>query len=154
MMTLPTILVLNGILMMPALMPTPLSLLVNELRADGFRVIEDSHFVWAHADEEPVIIIGHSQGGGTALRYAARLKREAKYQPLVITFDAVPTYRCPTRCINFQTSGYKAMPVPGAQNIDVDLPSVPLATHTAAPLSPEFRARVRKLAAPLSKPMN
>jgi pimeloyl-ACP methyl ester carboxylesterase len=153
-MTLPTVLVLNGILMMPAVMPTPLSVLVNELRADGFRVIEDSHFVWMHGDEEPVIVIGHSQGGGTALRYAARMKREAKYNPLVITFDAVPTYRCPTRCINFQTKGYRLLPVPGAQNIDVDLPTVPVATHTYLPLSPDVRAQVRKLAAPLSKPMS
>jgi pimeloyl-ACP methyl ester carboxylesterase len=152
--TLPTILVLNGILMMPMLLPTPLRLLISDLRDMGFRVVEDTHFMMSYTDEEPVVIIGHSRGGGTALQYAAKLKREAKFQPLVITFDAVPPYRCPTHCINFQTREYKSIPVPGAQNILVDLPSIPIATHTAMPLSPDVRAQIKRMVAPYAKPMS
>ena len=116
----PTILVLNGLLQyQPAispLLPTPLTLLIHDLREDGFRVVEDTHFVTLHSNEEPVIVVGHSQGGGAALRYAERMKREAKFNPLVITFDAAPNYRCPTRCINFMSRQYP--PVPGASNIN------------------------------------
>jgi pimeloyl-ACP methyl ester carboxylesterase len=152
-MKLTTILVLNGLLqyqtMLPVPMPTPTSLLVNDLREMGFRVIVDTHLVWSHSDEEPVIVMGHSRGGGAALRYAERMKKEAKFNPLVITFDAVPPYKCPvSRCINFQSKEYKLLPVPGAQNIDADLPFLPLVSHSYMPLSPHVRARVRKLAQP------
>lgn len=151
-MKLPTILVLNGLLqyqtMLPVPMPTPTMLLINDLRAAGFRVIEDTHLVWSHSDEEPVIIIGHSRGGGAALRYAERMKKEAKFNPLVITFDAVPPYKCPTKCVNFQSKEYKLLPVPGAQNIDADLPFLPLVSHSYLPLSPHVRARVINITKP------
>jgi pimeloyl-ACP methyl ester carboxylesterase len=153
----PTILVLNGLLqyqtMLGVPMVTPTSLLVNDLRELGFRVVEDTHLVWAHGDEEPVVVIGHSRGGGSALRFAARMKAEAKFQPLVITFDAVPTLKCPTRCINFQSKEYKLLAVPGAQNIDADLPFLPLAVHSYLPLSPHVRGRVRAIVKPLAKEM-
>jgi pimeloyl-ACP methyl ester carboxylesterase len=156
-MKLPTILVLNGLLqyqtMLPVPMPTPTRMLINDLKEQGFRVIEDTHFVFSHSDEEPVIVMGHSRGGGAALRFAERMKAEAKYQPLVITFDAVPTYRCPTKCINFQSKEYKLLPVPGAQNIDADLPFLPLAAHSYLPLSPHVRARVKTIVAPYAKGM-
>jgi pimeloyl-ACP methyl ester carboxylesterase len=100
---------------------------------------------------QPAIVVGHSQGGGAALRYAERMKREAKFNPLVITFDAAPNYRCPTRCINFMSRQYP--PVPGASNINIDLPMIPLVTHTYMPSDASVRSQVRKLAAPYAKPM-
>lgn len=152
-MKLPTILVINGLLqyqtLLPVPMPTPTSLLVNDLREMGFRVVVDTHLVWQHGDEEPVAVIGHSRGGGAALRYGQRMKELAKYQPLIVTFDAVPVMRCPTRCVNFQSVEYKLLKIPGAQNIDADLPFLPVASHSYMPLSPHVRARVRKLVAPL-----
>lgn len=157
-MKLPTILIINGLLqyqtLLPVPMPTPTTLLANDLRELGFRVVVDTHLVWQHGDEEPVVVMGHSRGGGSALRFAERMKKEAKYQPLVITFDAVPTMRCPVaRCVNFQSKEYKLLSVPGAQNIDADLPFLPVASHSYMPLSPHVRARVRKLVEPLAKGM-
>jgi pimeloyl-ACP methyl ester carboxylesterase len=155
-MKLPTILILNGLLQYQTaipLAPTPTTLLVQDLKEMGFRVIADTHFVWAHGDEEPVVVMGHSRGGGAALRFAERQKAHAKYEPLVITFDAVPTMKCPTRCVNFQSTEYKLLKVPGADNIDANLPFLPLVSHSYMPLSPHVRARVRKLVAPLAKEM-
>lgn len=156
-MKLPTILVLNGLLqyqtMLPVPMPTPTKLLISDLREAGFRVVEDTHFVFSASDEEPVVVMGHSRGGGAALRFAERMKKEAKYQPLVITFDAVPIMKCPTRCINFQSTEYKLLKIPGADNIDANLPFLPLVSHSYMPLSPHVRARVRKIVAPLAKEM-
>jgi pimeloyl-ACP methyl ester carboxylesterase len=157
-MKLPTILVINGLLqyqtMLPVPMPTPTSLLVNDLRAQGFRVVEDTHLVWSHGDEEPVIVMGHSRGGGAALRFAERQKKAAKYEPMVITFDAVPVMKCPVaRCVNFQSKEYRLLSIPGAQNIDADLPFLPLVSHSYMPLSPHVRARVRKFAEPFAKGM-
>ena len=155
-MKLPTILILNGLLQYQTaipLAPTPTTLLVNDLREMGFRVVEDTHFVWSHGDEEPVVVMGHSRGGGSALRFAERMKKEAKYQPLVITFDAVPVMKCPTKCINFQSKEYKLLPIPGAQNIDADLPFMPLVAHSYMPLSPAVRGRVRAIVRPLAKEM-
>jgi len=155
-MKLPTILVLNGLLqyqtMLPVPLPTPTKLLINDLREIGFRVVEDTHFIFSASDEEPVVVIGHSRGGGAALRFAARMKQEVKYNPLVITFDAVPVMHCPTRCVNFQSKEYRLLPVPGAQNIDADLPFLPLVSHSYMPLSPHVRARVKKLVMPYAKP--
>lgn len=155
-MKLPTILILNGLLQYQTaipLAPTPTTLLVQDLKEMGFRVITDTHFVWSHGDEEPVVVMGHSRGGGSALRFAERMKKEARYEPLVITFDAVPTMRCPTRCVNFQSTEYKLLKVPGADNVDANLPFLPLVSHSYMPLSPHVRARVRKLVAPLAKEM-
>jgi pimeloyl-ACP methyl ester carboxylesterase len=150
-MIFPTILIINGLLQYQTT-PTPTTMLANDLREMGFRVVEDTHFLARHADEEPVIVIGHSQGGGTALQFAWRMRREAKYNPLVITFDAAPVMRCPTRCINFQSRDYKAMPVPGAQNIDADMLNVPLVSHTLMPMTPSVRERVRGLVMQYAKP--
>ena len=154
-MKLPTILVLNGLFqyqtMLPVPMPTPTKLLVMDLREQGFRVIEDTHFALAITDEEPVVIIGHSRGGGAALQFAMRMKREVKFNPLVITFDAVPPYKCPTKCINFQSKEYKLLPVPGAQNIDANLPFLPLVSHSYLPSSAHVRARVKAFVAPYTR---
>jgi len=154
-MKLPTILIINGLLqyqtLLPVPMPTPTTLLANDLREMGFRVVVDTHLVWSHGDEEPVVVMGHSRGGGSALRFAERMKREAKYNPLVITFDAVPIIRCPTRCVNFQSTEYRLLKVPGADNVSADLPFLPVASHSYMPLSPNVRARVRKLVAPLAR---
>lgn len=153
-MKLPTILILNGLLQYQTaipLAPTPTTLLANDLRELGFRVVVDTHFVWSHGDEEPIVVMGHSRGGGAALRFAARMKAEAKFQPLVITFDAVPAYRCPTRCINFQSKEYRLLAVPGATNIDADMPFLPVVAHSYMPLSPAVRGRVRAIVRPLAR---
>jgi pimeloyl-ACP methyl ester carboxylesterase len=156
-MKLPTILIINGLLqyqtMLPVPMPTPTSGIVSDLREIGFRVIEDTHLLWAHNDEEPVVVIGHSRGGATALRFAEKQKREVKYNPMVITFDAAPPMRCPVaRCINFQSKEYRLLPVPGAQNIDADMPFMPVVSHSLMPLSPHVRARVKRLVMPYARP--
>lgn len=154
-MKLPTILIINGLLQYQTAvgLPTPTTPLANDLRELGFRVVIDTHFV-LHGDEEPVAVIGHSRGGGAALRFAERMKREAKYNPLVITFDAVPVMRCPVaRCVNFQSKEYRLLAIPGAQNIDADLPFMPLVAHSYMPASPHVRGRVRTLVKPLAREM-
>lgn len=147
-MKLPTILLLNGLLQYQPAILTPLGMGMFGLRPMleemGFRVITDTHLALRSTEEEPVAVIGHSAGGGAALKFAEGQVRNARFHPIVITFDAVPPYKCPTRCFNFKSAAY--WPVPGATNILVDLPF----SHTYMVLAPSVKMKVKSLVVPLT----
>ena len=107
----PTAVLLNGLAMYQPNSMTPLAPLADDLREQGWRVIMDTHFMMRADDEEPVVIIGHSMGGGKALEFAARQKERALFEPTVITLDAAPAWRCPVKtCINLKTPLYPLLP--------------------------------------------
>lgn len=77
----------------------PLAPLANDLRAQGWRVIIDTHLGLYTKSEEPVLIVGHSAGGARAYMFGKKMVDEAKFHPLIITLDAATVwgdvYRCP-----------------------------------------------------------
>ena len=134
----PTAVLLNGLAMYQPNSMTPLAPLADDLRRQGWRVIMDTHFMMRADDEEPVVIIGHSAGGGKALEFAARQKERTLFEPTVITLDAAPAWRCPVKtCINLKTRFYP--PVAGATNIDAGRLSNPLLPHVTVALSEATR---------------
>lgn len=134
----PTAVLLNGLAMYQPNSWTPLAPLADDLRRQGWRVIMDTHFMMRADDEEPVVIIGHSAGGGKALEFAARQKQRTLFEPTVITLDAAPAWRCPVKtCINLKTPLYP--PVAGATNIDAAGISNPLLPHVTVALSETAR---------------
>ena len=134
----PTAVLLNGLAMYQPNSMTPLAPLADDLREQGWRVIMDTHFMMRADDEEPVVIIGHSMGGGKALEFAARQKERALFEPTVITLDAAPAWRCPVKtCINLKTPLYP--PVAGARNIDAGRLTNPLLPHVTVALSEAAR---------------
>ncbi len=134
----PTAVLLNGLAMYQPNSMTPLAPLADDLRRQGWRVIMDTHFMMRADEEEPVVIIGHSTGGGKALEFAARQKERTLFEPMVITLDATPAWRCPVKtCINLKTPFYPS--VAGATNIDAGRLSNPLLPHVTVALSEAAR---------------
>ena len=144
----PTAVLLNGLAMYQPNSMTPLAPLANDLRRQGWRVIMDTHFMMRADDEEPVVIIGHSAGGGKALEFAARQKERTLFEPTVITLDAAPAWRCPVKtCINLKTPLYP--PVAGAKNIDAGRLTNPLLPHVTVALSEAARRLILRETAKL-----
>jgi len=134
----PTAVLLNGLAMYQPNSMTPLARLADDLRRQGWRVIMDTHFMMRADEEEPVVIIGHSAGGGKALEFAALQKQRTLFEPTVITLDATPAWRCPVKtCINLKTPFYPS--VAGATNIDAAGLSNPLLPHVTVALSEAAR---------------
>ncbi len=134
----PTAVLLNGLAMYQPDSMTPLAPLAEDLKRQGWRVIMDTHFMMRADDEEPVVIIGHSAGGGKALEFAKRQKELVLFEPVVITFDATPARPCPVKtCINLKTMFYP--PVAGATNIDAGRLANPLLPHVTVALSEDAR---------------
>jgi len=134
----PTAVLLNGLAMYQPDRMTPLAPLADDLRKQGWRVVMDTHFMMHADDEEPVVIIGHSMGGGKALEFAAQQKARVLFEPTVITLDATPARRCPVKtCINLKTPLYP--PVAGARNIDAGRISNPILPHVTVALSETAR---------------
>lgn len=131
-MSKPLAILLNGLLAYQPASLTPLAPLGSLLEKHGYEVCITNHFNTGCAGREPVLIIGHSQGGASALELAQRYPAAR-----VVTFDAVRMPRCASRsgCLNFRTPGYPR--VPGALNIDLDLSF----THIGLPLSPTLQQR-------------
>lgn len=144
----PTAVLLNGLAMYQPNSMTPLAPLADDLRRQGWRVIMDTHFMMRADDEEPVVIIGHSAGGGKALEFAARQKERTLFEPTVITLDAAPAWRCPVKtCINLKTPLYP--PVAGAKNIDAGRLTNPLLPHVTVALSEAARRLILRETAKL-----
>lgn len=129
--TKPTALLINGLFMYQPAALTPLASLGAALERQGFRVVIDTHFLLQHSDEEPVIVIGQSRGGSTALEFQKRQRQLAKYIPFTITLDAAPALPCavPNWCVNIKTPRYRR--VARAMNIPAPVPNIPLVDHVA-----------------------
>lgn len=114
----PTALLLDGLFIYVQQNYIGVSSLAAHVERLGYRVHVDNHLMSRTAGVEPDVIIGHSMGGSTALRFARDQIAAGKPAPLVITIDAAfGSGSCPqTRCINIHSPGFPA--VVGAQNID------------------------------------
>jgi len=115
-MTKPLAILLNGLLAYQPAPLTPLAELGGKLEAIGYEVCITNHFNTGCGGRSPALIIGHSQGGASALALSAKYPAAR-----VVTFDAVRMGRCASHigCLNFRTSGYPS--VPGAVNISLSL---------------------------------
>lgn len=116
------------------------SALARPLQQQGFRTLTDSHLMTRTDGVVPDIIIGHSMGGETALRYARALSASGKPAPFVITIDAAPAppaCKVP-RCINIHGPGFAN--VSGAMNIDAWASGARFTNHAQLPTAPAVRA--------------
>lgn len=145
-----TVLFFNGLGIYGPGPTTPLGLaLATDVSALGARVVIDNHL--STPNEEPIAILGHSAGGCAALRMGKRARDLVLYEPIIITYDAVPRWsdcewRCPVKvCINFHTPFYPRMP--GAQNIPVQL------EHVTMVFSPSLQSRTLDILRPHLRPM-
>ncbi|SCW45773.1 hypothetical protein [Ancylobacter rudongensis] len=93
------------------------SALTRPLARQGFQTRTDSHLMLKTKGIVPDVIIGHSMGGETALRYATELARAGYKPPMVITIDAAPAPPACTvpRCVNIAGPGFTR--VRGARNV-------------------------------------
>lgn len=112
------------------------SALTRPLARQGFRTRTDSHLMLKTKGLVPDVIIGHSMGGETALRYATELARAGYPPPLVITIDAAPAPPACTvpRCINIAGPGFSR--VRGAQNISAWDAGARFRNHAQLPTHP------------------
>jgi hypothetical protein len=133
-----TVILVNGLLMYQPAVMTPLASLAARFEDAGWNVCVDNHFNTKCKMTKVDLVIGHSQGGKTAIELAWKLR-----PPLVVTFDAVRMRSCPpdVRCVNFRTRGYPN--VQGAQNIAVN------ALHATMVYNPTLQEMVFEFAKPI-----
>lgn len=120
------------------------SALARPLQEQGFRTRTDSHLMAKTQGLVPDIIIGHSMGGETALRYSRSLARAGYPAPLVITVDAAPAPpACAVpRCINIAGPGFAQ--VRGATNISAWASGARFTSHAQLPTHPAVRQLILK----------
>lgn len=134
----PLAILLNGLLVYQPAPLTPLGPLASLLEKNGYEVCITNHFnTGCRGLRAPALIIGHSQGGASALDLA-----QSYPNAKVITFDAVRMRPCPRHgnCLNFRTVGYPE--VPRALNISLDLSF----SHISLPLQPSLQQRTLRYA--------
>lgn len=129
----PLAILLNGLTVYQPSPFTPLDPLGYRLREAGYEVCVTNHFNTGCRGRSAALIIGHSQGGATAIELG-----NSQPAALVITFDAVRTPRCLTYCVNYKTQPYPL--IPGANNVPVP------GEHITFVLSAELQSRVVTLA--------
>lgn len=134
--TPPLVLLLDGLGVYVETDYIGVSALSRPLARQGFRTRTDSHLMLKTKGLVPDVIVGHSMGGETALRYAAELARAGYPAPLVITIDAAPAPPACTvpRCINIAGPGFAR--VRGAQNISAWAAGARLTNHAQLPTHP------------------
>jgi hypothetical protein len=148
----PTALLFNGLAQYQPGILTPLAPLANDLRAQGWRVVIDTHLGLWTKNEEPVLIVGHSAGGARAYMFGKKMVEEAKFHPLIITLDAATVwgdvYRCPVEsCINIHTLTYPR--IPGSYNLSAGKITDSIVTHVSIPLNGDIRKAILQQAADL-----
>jgi hypothetical protein len=148
----PTALLFNGLAQYQPGILTPLAPLANDLRAQGWRVVIDSHLGLFTKNEEPVLIVGHSAGGARAYMFGKKMVEEAKFHPLIITLDAATVwgdvYRCPVEnCINIHTLTYPK--IPGSYNLSAGKITDSIVTHVTIPMNGDIRKAILQQAADL-----
>ncbi|MCS0503747.1 hypothetical protein [Ancylobacter mangrovi] len=136
----PLVLLLDGLGVYVETDYVGVSALARPLRQQGFRTRTDTHLMNKTRGIVPDIIIGHSMGGDTALRYARKLVASGQPAPLVITIDAAPAPpSCPVaRCINIHGPGFPN--VRGALNIDAWASGAKFVAHAQLPTHPAVEA--------------
>jgi pimeloyl-ACP methyl ester carboxylesterase len=138
MITTPVVILINGLFMYQPGSVSPLAPLANRLEAAGWEVCIDTHLLTRCPGIKPDLIVGHSQGGASALGLAARYPDST-----VVTFDAVRMPPCRAkRCVNFRTAGYPN--VAHAENIPV------FAMHTTMVYHGNLQAKVLAMADEIS----
>jgi hypothetical protein len=148
----PTALLFNGLAQYQPGILTPLAPLASDLRAQGWRVVIDSHLGLFTKNEEPVLVVGHSAGGARAYMFGKKMVDEAKFHPLIITLDAATVwgdvYRCPVEnCINIHTLTYPK--IPGSYNLSASKITDSIVTHVTIPLNGDIRKAILQQAADL-----
>ena len=134
--TAPLILLLDGLGVYVASDYIGLSALARPLQQQGFRTRLDSHLMAKTGGIVPDIIIGHSMGGDTAIRYSRQMMRAGQPAPMVITVDAAPAPpACAVpRCMNIHGLGF--VNVRGATNIDAWASGAKFVGHPQLPTHP------------------
>ncbi|MDP2804109.1 MAG: hypothetical protein Q8O26_19735 [Phreatobacter sp.] len=132
----PAALLLDGLFIYVHQSYVGVSALAPMLERMGYSTAVDTHLMTRTARSEPVLIIGHSMGGATALRRARELVEAGRPAPLVITIDAAfGSPPCPVpRCINYFSPGFPK--VEGAENIDAWQAGAFLVNHAMLATSP------------------
>jgi hypothetical protein len=148
----PTALLFNGLAQYQPGILTPLAPLASDLRAQGWRVVIDTHLGLFTKSEEPVLIIGHSAGGARAFMFGRRMADEAKFHPVIITLDAATiwgdVYRCPVEnCINIHSATYPR--IPGSYNLSSGKVTDSIVTHVSIPFNSDIRRAILKQSADL-----
>lgn len=148
----PTALLFNGLAQYQPGILTPLAVLANDLRRQGWRVVIDTHLGLYTRSEEPVLIVGHSAGGARAYMFGKKMVDEAKFHPAIITLDAATVwgdvYRCPVEsCINIHTLTYPK--IPGSYNLSAGKVTNSIVTHVTIPLNGDIRKAILQQAADL-----
>jgi hypothetical protein len=148
----PTALLFNGLAQYQPGFLTPLAPLARDLRAQGWRVVIDSHLGLQTKDEEPVLIVGHSAGGARAYMFGKRMADEAKFHPTIITLDAATiwgdVYTCPVEnCINIHSATYPR--IPGSYNLAAGKVTDTVVTHVTIPLVTDIRKAILRQTADL-----
>lgn len=108
----------------------------------GYRTAVDTHLMTRTASEEPILLVGHSMGGTSALRHARAMVEAGKPAPVVITIDAAfGSPPCPVpRCINYFSPGFPK--VEGAENIDAWQSGAFMANHALLATHPAVQRLV------------
>ena len=150
----PTALLFNGLAQYQPGILTPLAPLASDLRAQGWRVVIDTHLGLYSKSEEPVLIVGHSAGGARAYMFGKRMADEAKFHPLIITLDAATVwgdvYRCPVEsCINIHTLTYPK--IAGSYNLRAGNITNSIVTHVSIPFNSDIRKAILQQAADLMR---
>jgi hypothetical protein len=148
----PTALLFNGLAQYQPGILTPLAPLASDLRAQGWRVVIDSHLGLFTKNEEPVLVVGHSAGGARAYMFGKKMVDEAKFHPLIITLDAATVwgdvYRCPVEnCINIHTLTYPK--IPGSYNLSAGKITDSIVTHVTIPMNGDIRRAILQQASDL-----
>ncbi|TCK28293.1 hypothetical protein EV667_2296 [Ancylobacter aquaticus] len=120
------------------------SALTRPLARQGFQTRTDSHLMMKTKGIVPDVIIGHSMGGETALRYATELARAGYKPPMVITIDAAPAPPACTvpRCVNIAGPGFTR--VRGARNISAWDAGARFRNHAQLPTHPAVQELILK----------
>lgn len=138
----PPVLLLDGLFIYVHQAYVGVSALAPQLERLGYRAAVDTHLMTRTAREEPILLIGHSMGGSTALKRAREMVAAGKPAPVVITIDAAfGSPRCPVpRCVNYYSPGFPK--VEGAENIDAWQAGAFMANHAMLATHPAVQRLV------------
>ncbi|QCK86749.1 hypothetical protein E8L99_13780 [Phreatobacter aquaticus] len=144
--TRPTVLLLDGLFIYVHQQYVGVSALAGMLDRLGYRTLVDTHLMTRTANAAPDVIIGHSMGGSSALKYAGEMVAAGKPAPVIITIDAAfGSPACPVpRCTNIRTPGFPD--IVGAENIDAWKAGAFMVNHAMLATNPAVQQMVLRQA--------